>query len=225
MIIVGHINYGDSVQGRITGVNIYSGTFMQSDLNLCTGGHGDVVSWLEFDECVKADLTSFQRPSTCPYSSGNQVIHCFVNLVFYVSSVIHIIAQSCGTLNHAHLSFIIFYFNKDFLFHMLYMHSQKKTFQASIHTQFNLLKDEYGQMDVISQEETSDFCCFVVVTDNIPPVVEYCPDNVIKALYDGSLRTKISWLDPKFTDNIGIIRELKTHSPGTVTFTLQPEYM
>ena len=70
-VILGHTNTVELVQGHITGVNVYRSSFGKSGLDICTGNRGDVISWLEFDDCVKGDMSSFQGPSTCPTSSGN----------------------------------------------------------------------------------------------------------------------------------------------------------
>jgi len=52
------------------------------------------------------------------------------------------------------------------------------------------------------------------ITDRRSPVVEYCPDNIVKPLYDGSLRTQITWTEPIFSDNIRIFDLKQTHNSG-----------
>lgn len=59
-------------QGHVTGLNVYSSRVdFDLDPNTCLGNHGDVISWLEFDKCVKQDLSTMQRPTGCPTSKGD----------------------------------------------------------------------------------------------------------------------------------------------------------
>lgn len=50
--------------------------------------------------------------------------------------------------------------------------------------------------------------------DKVKPTVHNCPSDVFKFLLGGDLRTEVTWVEPSFTDNVGIVNVRQTHSPG-----------
>lgn len=53
-------------------------------------------------------------------------------------------------------------------------------------------------------------------TDKTAPEVLFCPDDIVKVLFSDDLPTGISWSDPVFTDNTGVVDIKQTHQSGKV---------
>ena len=52
----------------------------------------------------------------------------------------------------------------------------------------------------------------IVVSDKHPPQVEYCPDDL--DLTSSTRLTVVTWVEPVFTDDVGIVDVQKTHRSG-----------
>jgi hypothetical protein len=50
-----------------------------------------------------------------------------------------------------------------------------------------------------------------LLADGQPPVVEYCPDTQKYTLVKSHESIKLSWLEPKFSDNINVTDVTRTN--------------
>ncbi|XP_072051833.1 hyalin-like [Amphiura filiformis] len=76
----------------------------------------------------------------------------------------------------------------------------------------------YTFMDAAGNEATP--CVFSVTVqgtgDNTPPVVTFCPDNIIREVPPGTTGTIVTWSEPIATDNSGVDPVVtRTHVSGT----------
>ena len=78
----------------------------------------------------------------------------------------------------------------------------------------------------MNKENAQDYCThgkmdtLLFNSDKEPPVIQYCPDDVVSVIAGYELRTFVSWSEPMFEDNTEIINIHQTYFSGKLLTSL-----